>query len=385
MILNQRVVKKATFLAVILLFLSAFIKFVYPVFIEERKGDLDKIREHDLNILEQFYKTDKTNQLVSSNVVYISLPSDKSDCSDFLLPTLPKSMIYHCANFDNYKHVDGTGWMPLKLENINELPVDPENSINNYYAFVVVNNKFALYDSEKSPVMKFKDESNYSVLMSQNSSYSVYTNTLGLISYLPFSESKDDSSTIDQINPDINIDIPQNNMLYKFGCIFGTCIHNISNDKVAVNIPARFTVDNTSNFSYSLLFKIEKIPEKNFQLYNPGLDRLDVNVEGKSGSIFIWYKNSIQKGLLVYKSNPQKYIDGKWHLLTITRGIDSIKVYIDDSRVSKVSIDPQDKIVNINKSFITLDNEVSIDSLKVFNRELQDYEIFDDYHDSIAE
>ena len=72
--------------------------------------------------------------LGSVNTVYVSLPSDQSDCSDLNLPSLPGDWSYHCVNLANLRKVDGNGWIPIDFTQmdigspISRLPVDPKNT-----------------------------------------------------------------------------------------------------------------------------------------------------------------------------------------------------------------------------------------------------------------
>jgi prepilin-type N-terminal cleavage/methylation domain-containing protein len=68
------------------------------------------------------------------NTVYVSLPSDNSNCSDLGLPSLPSGWSYHCVNKDNLRKVNGSGWIPVDLTQfeggspISSLPLDPKNT-----------------------------------------------------------------------------------------------------------------------------------------------------------------------------------------------------------------------------------------------------------------
>ena len=72
--------------------------------------------------------------LGSVNTVYVSLPSDQSNCSDLNLPALPSGWSYHCVTQANLRKVDGNGWIPIDFTQmdigspISHLPVDPKNT-----------------------------------------------------------------------------------------------------------------------------------------------------------------------------------------------------------------------------------------------------------------
>ena len=83
----------------------------------------------------------------SHNVVYVSLPSDQTDCSDLGLPSPGAGYTYACSNSTNYRKIDGTGWIPVDLTSIqnslgnmfSNLPIDPVNTVANdyYYTYIV--------------------------------------------------------------------------------------------------------------------------------------------------------------------------------------------------------------------------------------------------------
>ncbi len=79
----------------------------------------------------------KSSQEIKSekNVVYISLPDNDSKCSGWQskgLPPLAEGFSYRCSPSENYRNIDGTGWIPVNLallgvEGIEKLPIDPRN------------------------------------------------------------------------------------------------------------------------------------------------------------------------------------------------------------------------------------------------------------------
>jgi len=95
--------------------------------------------------LSQARDADKSDQ----NYVYISLPGNP-DCDAYIdkLPPLEEtSYRYRCATLENYRNLDGTGWLPIDFQNLtsptqmSSLPVDPVNAIVTgdglyYYAYV---------------------------------------------------------------------------------------------------------------------------------------------------------------------------------------------------------------------------------------------------------
>jgi prepilin-type N-terminal cleavage/methylation domain-containing protein len=107
----------------------------------KRINDLKNIEK----IMDTLYSTEYTfNELnyASTNVIYISLPDNNTNCSNWLsqLPSLPSGWSYYCSATPT--NIDGTGWIPIPFSNfpilnISQLPIDPINKPPYYYSFVV--------------------------------------------------------------------------------------------------------------------------------------------------------------------------------------------------------------------------------------------------------
>jgi len=84
-----------------------------------------------INLFVGFYSN---VSLGDPNIVYVSLPSNQSNCSDLNLPSLPSGWSYHCVSSANLRKVDGNGWIPIDFTKmdisspISHLPVDPKNT-----------------------------------------------------------------------------------------------------------------------------------------------------------------------------------------------------------------------------------------------------------------
>lgn len=96
------------------------------------------------------------SQFASSNVIYISLPDESPTCTSYIndLPALPSGWTYRCS--PNPENIDGTGWIPLNLQdvsNINKLPIDPRNTPGSFYSLIIGDNSFkltAVLENEKN-------------------------------------------------------------------------------------------------------------------------------------------------------------------------------------------------------------------------------------------
>lgn len=104
----------------------------------KRVADLKTLREN-LGILDSLntgtFRGDPA-------VVYVSLPDSSSTCSSYALPVIT-GRTYACVVSTSSSNVDGSGWLPVNFNAITgrspiqSLPIDPQNTINNYYSYAV--------------------------------------------------------------------------------------------------------------------------------------------------------------------------------------------------------------------------------------------------------
>ena len=97
-----------------------------------------------INTALNLFSADVTSGFMgTSTVVYVSLPSTISTCSDLGLPTLPSTYTYNCVTTQNLRNTDGTGWIPVNFQRISsnspisQLPIDPVNTTTTrlYYTY----------------------------------------------------------------------------------------------------------------------------------------------------------------------------------------------------------------------------------------------------------
>jgi type II secretory pathway pseudopilin PulG len=108
----------------------------------KRLQDLSSL-ESTINLAESLHPD---IDLGTASTVYISVPSDESDCSDLGLPTLPTTYNYACVSEDNLYNTDGTGWIPINFQDtelagvitLSSLPTDPTNTTSTglYYTYI---------------------------------------------------------------------------------------------------------------------------------------------------------------------------------------------------------------------------------------------------------
>ena len=115
---------------------------------EMTKSARDSNRLNDFETINKAIKLHQVDQPSayqgSSSVVYVSVPDDNINCSNIELPSLPGGWSYHCSPSSTFRKIDGTGWIPIKLDDIsygNPLgtwPVDPINSVSSSYYYTYV-------------------------------------------------------------------------------------------------------------------------------------------------------------------------------------------------------------------------------------------------------
>lgn len=139
---KEAVLKTFIFIGIIAIIISLYIQYAKPYQKElslqkedeQRINDLDKLN----GIIKDLILASSTQFIGDNNIIYISLPSDDSKCTNFDLPSVPEGWQYHCVATSTLNKTDGTGWMPLNISGkINRLPIDPINNPKNleYYSY----------------------------------------------------------------------------------------------------------------------------------------------------------------------------------------------------------------------------------------------------------
>jgi len=149
------------------------------------------------NALGQYLADGKT-YLGGTNTVYVSIPDSNSTCANLGLPALPSGWSYHCSNSNNYRKVDGTGWIPVNFtlvssgSPLNILPIDPENSTSTgqYYTYVIGGSYklTALLESEKYASKMNKDGGPDSGIYEVGTNLNLANFARGLVGYWKFDE-----------------------------------------------------------------------------------------------------------------------------------------------------------------------------------------------------
>ena len=140
---KKNILQILIFLGIIAVLISAYRQYVGPYRQESarQKQDQEKIDKIDiLNGILSSLTASSTKFGGESHTVYLSLPANKPDCSDFSLPALGDGWKYHCAQAADYLKTDGHGWLPFNIaDKMDALPVlnSEEAGSNDYYAYTV--------------------------------------------------------------------------------------------------------------------------------------------------------------------------------------------------------------------------------------------------------
>lgn len=81
--------------------------------------------------------------LGTASTVYVSIPSNQTNCSDLGLPSIA-GWNYACVSEANLQNTDGTGWIPVNFQDatgvvqLSSLPIDPTNTTTTglYYTYI---------------------------------------------------------------------------------------------------------------------------------------------------------------------------------------------------------------------------------------------------------
>ncbi len=387
---KETILKTLIVLGIIGILVSAYIQYGVPYLHERQLEKLDARRVSDLTTLNteiaNILKTNPQANLGAPDTVYVSVPSAQSDCSDLDLPTLAPNWSYHCVATSTLQNADGTGWLPIDFNKhssttVSTIPVDPTNnpSLLDYYAFVMddtgTSTEYALttgfdskkYVSEKAETDNGTDPIRYEL----GNNLTLWASARGLIGYWTFGDSG--SVALDHSGNGNDLTLPKSDLYTSSGCESGACIYNRYSYPLTINFPEILPISKMSSVSYGFWFEIPNVPQTNVTLFNPATNRLDINIEGPTGALFVWFTSpTIQEQ--VYKSADAQFTDGKWHQIFVVKDSDSISVYIDGLPVEDLSTigDTQN---DLSQGVISILPGEKMESLVFYNRTLSIQEI----------
>ncbi len=125
---------------------ATVVMYLNPVEFLSQGRDAQRIADIErLNTAVSLYDLKVRGSMGQANKIYISLPDTTASCPTHIsfLPEIP-GYTYNCATAANLKKTNGTGWLPVNLDNIPggstilQLPIDPVNSARDtlYYSYV---------------------------------------------------------------------------------------------------------------------------------------------------------------------------------------------------------------------------------------------------------
>ncbi len=136
-----------------------------------RLSDLDNLNK----AIALFSVQDPAGSIGDSDKIYVSLPDtdnqDPAECDEYttggLLPLPPATFSYVCKKIDDYRKINGNGWIPINFETLaagpplSILPVDPVNTVANGLYFTYVRGGSwkltALFESQKKAKVMASD------------------------------------------------------------------------------------------------------------------------------------------------------------------------------------------------------------------------------------
>lgn len=391
---KKLILKTLIALGLIFIAVSLYTQYGQSYLIEKQleKSDLEKIE--NIQFFSDLIQSTSFSQNTSTikNEVFLSIPSNSEDCNDVNLPELGSGWKYRCSTQSNYQKTNGEGWIPFDFStstesmNVRRLS-DKANSLDSYFAFIPAGIKdgkllYSLstkleskkYLSKNAKLDNGIDINKFEV----GNKRDILAKAEGLIAYFPFDDTSIPDAAKNSSQETQSIDLPVDDLYSSENCLLGSCLKNERDSTIRINFSSFANEIKNEPFSYGFWFKISKPPTQNVQLFNPGVDRLDVNIEGNSGAIFVWFYNNEKKGSLVYKSASQEFTNDKWHQLYVVKASDSITTYIDGKQIQKLrSALPINQIIEL--ASINLPNGVSIDEFRFYNRPLNKEEVLKEY------
>lgn len=384
----------------------------------------DTTRMSDLGTINKaigLYQASGGSNLGQTNTVYISISSSQSNCSDLGLPSLPSGWSYACANSDNYRKVNGSGWVPVNLTSIsfgsplNILPIDPINTVSsaNYYTYVTGGSweLTTLFESDKYSNISINDGDAYPGVYSLRTSTSPLTPGIrdkGLIGYWKFDEGS--GTTANDSSGNGNTGAMLSGAVYpnpattptdfhiSSGCKLGTCA-NFNGTSNCISVPNSNNLNfGVGSFSILLWFKTNStsnekdLIEKSSGNYGTSGTGYRIFL-GTSDTINSRVKDANGNGLYGGTTNLN-LLDGNWHyagfIFSYTRG----DYYVDG--VNKTFSTQQNTLnSNINNSNAltigrgSLDGSACsseramnglVDDVRIYNRALSPAEIMAIYN-----
>lgn len=333
---NKTIILKTLIgLGIIAIIISVYIQYGKPYIKELSLQKQDEQRVKDLDTLSEIMKdmiaASSTKFIGNNNTIYISIPSDNSNCTNLDLPSVPEGWQYHCVANSTLNKADGTGWIPVKLsEKIKKLPIDPINNPEtlNYYAYVASStNEYVLtgvLDSKKLLKEKAQndggvDDIRYEVVSMNNK---LWSDAEGLIGYWPMNEGSGslvkDKSKFNNSGKIKNLQNWKENSLYFNG-----------NNYVEIDDSEILQKIGEAYFDYTIITSFKSDTENDQSISEKWIgNSYPFSIRGPYPGIrFAVYDGKNNPGI----SSESNYSDSKWHQVVAGRDTHnkSIFLYVD--------------------------------------------------------
>ena len=321
-------------IAIIAILGSATVLVLNPVEIIKQGRDGTRITDVEniqksLN-LTLFNNPSLVDSLLSTNI-YLSLPSGSCPLSP------PTGYAYVCnATSANINKTDGTGWIPLTLQNMASLPTDPNS--NFYYAFIAnpTTKTFtvtALLESEKQTKLSAAKDGGTDPGRFEKGDTGLWSGASGLVGYWPMDEGTGTTTADLSENARIGTLTGDPAWITSSNCKSGNCISFDGVDD-KISLISQIALDKTnSSMSWWMKRSAPTRYECIFSRVNGGSNgHIEVNSSGR-----IRYEsttNNVSSGTF---STESLTYDGSWHHYTIVFGTSNIIVYADGRLISQIS------------------------------------------------
>jgi hypothetical protein len=318
------------------------------------------------------------------------LPDTSSTCGNYNLVKIFPPYQYKCQTTQNYLKVDGNGWIPVnftlgKIFAISNLPVDPLNNNQYFYAYQTRQNRYKLtirFENEYNMLKMASDGGIDPTLYEAGTDLFISSPHSGLVGYWNFDEGtgtivKDLSGY--QNNGTLNNFDFNSSSGWVIGKIGQALSFDGINDYVGISSPANIPIDNSP---YAIEVWIRPIASGikgivgwgNFDITNQvtALRLWGERCGNKLGFRHYWWGNDLD----VCTDN---FIDGRWyHVVALFDGT-TRKIYLNGLRIA-YDTPTGHNVPNASNFRIGSTNlgeyfSGDIDELRIYNRAFTDSEI----------
>jgi prepilin-type N-terminal cleavage/methylation domain-containing protein len=378
-------------LAIIFILFSLFINIFNIKDIFEKTRDTKRI--NDINFLNNLINNviiENTDiYLGEENKIYISLPDNSTSCLNYNLPSIKSSYYYQCQNLDDYKKINGNGWIPINFSlfkniKIDFLPVDPLNNKDFFYSYQIKNKRFKLTAKLENENNLFKmslDGGNNLTLYEIGSDLNIFSFQSGLIGYWNFDEN---TGTISYDLSGYNNNGFLNNFDYNSdsGWTKGKIGYGLNFDGINDVVTLNSSLDLNNGFTFLTWIKLSTtVPNNSLTVFNNNQFFLKKN-SSTDGNYWV-AAVKLNDNTIEPKVQGTIAEGDKWTFLAVTWDKKFLSIFINGKLISKV-LREGDLTTNTTTAQIGMGEEMStstnpfkgiIDEVYFYNRILSEKEI----------